>query len=183
MKGILFLLVLFNSYISRNAFNALNSAVFKSFQYLLLNLYPMKKIVFIALSWLSFYSVSAQSKEVPSLASALQQFHQAMINADPILLNQLTADSLSYGHSGGNIENKASFVDHLVSGQSDFVTMDVTDLTISVVDHVGIVRCSLFANINDKGKPSTVKLKLMYVLVKEKKEWKLLALQAVKILP
>ena len=129
----------------------------------------MKKIIFIAISWLSFYSANAQSKEVQSLATALQQFHQAMITADPILLNQLTADSLSYGHSGGNVENKASFVDHLVSGQSDFVTMDVTDLTISVVDHVGIVRCSLFANINDKGKPSTVKLKLMYVWVKEKK--------------
>ena len=143
----------------------------------------MKKIVFIALSWLSFYSVNAQSKEAQSLASALQQFHQAMINADPILLNQLTADSLSYGHSGGNVENKASFVDHLVSGQSDFVTMDVTDLTISVVDHVGIVRFSLFANINDKGKPSTVKLKVMYAWVKEKKEWKLLARQAVKIFP
>jgi ketosteroid isomerase-like protein len=84
---------------------------------------------------------------------------------------------------GGNVENKASFVDHLVSGQSDFVTMEVTDLTISIVDHVGIIRFSLFANINDKGKPSTVKLKVMYVWVKEKKEWKLLARQAVKILP
>ena len=51
----------------------------------------MKKIIFIAISWLSFYSVNAQSKEVQSLAATLQQFHHAMITADPILLNQLTA--------------------------------------------------------------------------------------------
>jgi ketosteroid isomerase-like protein len=143
----------------------------------------MKKIVFIAISCLTFYSVSAQSKEAQSLASVLQQFHQAMINADQALLNQLTSDSLSYGHSGGNIESKASFVDHLVSAQSDFVTMEVTDQIISVVNNVGMVRFSLFANINDKGKPSTVKLKVLYIWVKDKKEWKLLARQAVKILP
>lgn len=143
----------------------------------------MKKVILITLGWVSFLAAGAQSKDEKSLSTTLQQFHQAMINADQALLNQLTSDSLSYGHSGGNVENKASFVDHLVSGQSDFVTMEVTDQTISVVNNVGMVRFSLFANINDKGKPSTVKLKVLYVWIKEKKEWKLLARQAVKILP
>lgn len=143
----------------------------------------MKKVILVALSWFSFLAAGAQSKDEKSLSTTLQQFHQAMINADQAVLNQLTSDSLSYGHSGGNVENKASFVDHLVSGQSDFVTMEVTDQTISVVNNVGMVRFSLFANINDKGKPSTVKLKVLYIWVKDKKEWKLLARQAVKILP
>jgi ketosteroid isomerase-like protein len=147
------------------------------------NLCSMKKVVFFAISWLSLLAASAQSKDEKTLSNTLQQLHQAMINADQALLNQLTSDSLSYGHSGGNIENKASFVDHLVSGQSDFVTIEVTDQTMSVVNNVGMIRFSLFANINDKGKPSTVKLKVLYIWVKDKKEWKLLARQAVKILP
>jgi len=147
------------------------------------NLSSMKKLVILLFGCLILHASRAQSKQEQDLANTLLQFHKAMIDADATLLNQLTADSLSYGHSGGNIENKASFVDHLVSGQSDFVTMEVTDQTISVVNNVGIIRFSLFANINDKGKPSTVKLKVLYVWIKEKKEWKLLARQAVKILP
>lgn len=148
-----------------------------------INLSAMKKLVVFLFSCLLLHTAKAQSKQEQELAKTLQLFHQAMIDADATLLNQLTADSLSYGHSGGNIENKTSFVDHLVSGQSDFVTMEVTDQTISVVNNVGIIRFSLFANINDKGKPSTVKLKVLYVWIKEKKDWKLLARQAVKILP
>jgi len=143
----------------------------------------MKKLVILLFGCLILHASMAQSKQELELAKTLQQFHKAMIDADGTLLNQLTADSLSYGHSGGNIENKASFVDHLVSGQSDFVTMEVTDQTISVVNNVGIIRFSLFANTNDKGKASTVKLKVLYVWIKEKKDWKLLARQAVKILP
>jgi Domain of unknown function (DUF4440) len=71
----------------------------------------------------------------------------------------------------------------LVSGASDFVTIDLSEQTIKVTGSTAIVRHVLSATTNDGGKAGTVKIAVLLVWIKEKKEWKLLARQAVKILP
>ena len=104
-----------------------------------------------------------------------------MIDADRTALENLTADSLSYGHSGGKVERKSDFVENIVSGKSDFVTINLSDQTISIVNNLAIVRHTLNATTNDGGKPGTVKIHVLLVWQKYKKEWKLVARQAVKL--
>jgi ketosteroid isomerase-like protein len=112
----------------------------------------------------------------------VEQLRQAMITPDSATLDKLVAENLSYGHSGGKVEDKQSFMSTLLSGQSDFVTIDIKDLSISVSNDVAIVRHQLIAQTNDKDKgPGNVRLGVMLVWQKQKKNWVLIARQAVKL--
>ncbi|WJM85496.1 nuclear transport factor 2 family protein [Dickeya chrysanthemi] len=72
--------------------------------------------------------------DVPqSVATAAERLRIAMIDPTPAALNQLVADDLSYGHSGGRVDTKASFISDLLDGKSDFVTIVISDQTIKVV--------------------------------------------------
>ncbi len=130
-----------------------------------------------------FQFASAQSQEETAVADAVETLRKAMIDADKAGLEKITASKLSYGHSNGRIEDKATFVGNIISGQSDFVTMDLTAQTIAVTGQTAIVRHTLGAKTNDGGKPGTVSLYVMLVFGKEGRHWKLVARQAVKIPP
>lgn len=123
----------------------------------------------------------AQSRKEKAVANAVESLRKAMIDADSATLNALTQSGLSYGHSSGRVENKASFIRSLVSGASDFVTIELSEQTVQVVDRTAIVRHVLSAQTNDNGKPGNVKLAILTVWEKENFRWKLLARQAVRI--
>jgi len=122
----------------------------------------------------------AQSKQETAVATAAEALRRAMISGDRAALEAVVLPQLSYGHSGGHIDDQAEFVEKLASGKSDFVTIDITGQTINVVDDVAILRHKLHATTNDKGVPGTVDLMIMMVWKKTDKTWKLLARQAVK---
>ena len=121
----------------------------------------------------------AQEKE-NEVAAAVEQLRQAMIDADQSKLESLVSDQLSYGHSSGVIDDKKTFVDKIVTGKSDFVSIDLSEQTITVSDKTAIVRHLFKAKTNDGGKPGEVQLRIMLVWQKQKGGWKLLARQAVK---
>ena len=123
---------------------------------------------------------SAQKKEMNELLFATETFRLAMISGDKASLMQLTAETLSYGHSSGVVENKQQFVDKLVSGASDFVTIDISEQQVELYKSTAIVRHTLKATTNDNGKSGTVQLHILQVWVKEKNGWLLAARQAVK---
>jgi len=132
------------------------------------------------ISFISFSAV-AQSKDQQKVSDAVEKLRKAMVDGDRAALNNAAADSLSYGHSSGKVENKTEFVENIASGKSDFVTIDLSEQTITLSHNIAIVRHLLNATTNDGGKPATVKLKVLLVWEKEKSRWKLLARQAVKV--
>jgi ketosteroid isomerase-like protein len=125
--------------------------------------------------------IFAQSKNEKAVAVAVEQLTKAMTDADKTALENLADDQLSYGHSSGHIDDKKAFVDKIVSGKSDFVSIDLAEQTITISGKVAIVRHILNAKTNDGGKPGEVHLKVMLVWQKQGGQWKLLARQAVKI--
>ena len=140
----------------------------------------MKKLSILSLLFIVVNTAFTQSKDVAAVQAAVEQLKKAMIDADKATLEKLTSEDLSYGHSGGKIENKTEFVEALVSGKSDFATIDLTDQTVKVTGNTAIVRHALSGNTVDGGKPNTVHLYVMLVWVKQGKQWRLLARQAVK---
>ena len=141
----------------------------------------MKYLSLLALVSLISFSSIAQTKDYKAVATAVEKLKQAMISGERSALENIASDSLSYGHSGGKVETKAEFVEAIASGKSDFVTIDLSEQTISVKNGVAVVRHVLNASTNDGGKPATVKIKILLVWAKEKGQWKLLARQAVKL--
>ncbi|MDR6940973.1 nuclear transport factor 2 family protein [Mucilaginibacter pocheonensis] len=117
------------------------------------------------------------------ITNAVEQLRKAMVDGDTVTLEKLTSSELSYGHSGGKLQTKKEFVSDIATGVSDFVSIDLTDQNIRMVDNTAIVRHILSAATNDKGKgPGTVKLGVLLVWVKNNGQWQLLARQAVKVL-
>ncbi len=143
----------------------------------------MKKIICILV--VAFFCtaslVNAQSKSEVAVAAAVENLRLAMISGDSVSLRSVVSDKLSYGHSGGHIDDQKEFIEKLTSGKSDFVTIELKEQTISVSGDVAIVRHILNATTNDGGKAGEVHLRVMLVFQKEGKHWKMLGRQAVKI--
>ena len=117
-----------------------------------------------------------------AVAAAAEKLRVAMIDPTPAALTALVADDLSYGHSGGRVDTKDSFIGDLIAGKSDFVTIAITDQTIKVVGNTAIVRHTLTADTNDSGKPGKGQIKILGVWQQQQGgQWKLLARQAVRV--
>ena len=124
----------------------------------------------------------AQTKDETAVTQAVESLRKAMIDPDKSTLDKLAANELSYGHSSGVIQDKAEFMEAIISGKSDFVSIELSEQTVKVVGNTALVRHHFTAATNDGGKPGTVKLAILLVWQKQKGEWRLLARQAVKIL-
>lgn len=141
----------------------------------------IKKLIF-AMSFLMVIAVSGQKKnDKDAVTDAAEKLRSAMVSGDKSSLESLILPELTYGHSGGHIDDATEFVEKLVSKKSDFVTIDITNQNINIVGNTAIVRHHFYATTADLGKaPGDVTLDIVLVWVKVKKDWKLLARQAVK---
>jgi len=128
----------------------------------------------------SFASAKDDSKAIKQVEAQVEQLRSAMISADVQKLKAVTSSELNYGHSGGHVEGQAEFIEKLTSGNSDFVTIELKDQTIQIAKDVAIVRHTLIATTNDRGKPGEVNIGVLLIWQKQKGEWKLLARQAFK---
>ena len=63
----------------------------------------------------------------------------AMVDADPERLAVALDDALSYAHSNGRRDSKASLVDALVSGRVDYRSIESGRVTERIFDDTGIV--------------------------------------------
>jgi ketosteroid isomerase-like protein len=140
-----------------------------------------KKGIAISIVFLFFTICSfAQSKAEKLVASQIEMFHQAMVNADEAALNELVSDKLSYGHSNGAVENKKEFILKLTSGGSDYTKIDVSNQSISLSGNVAIVRQYADLMLMGGGKVTQLKLMVLMIWQKAHGKWKLLARQGVK---
>ena len=143
----------------------------------------MKKISISLLLCLFIASISlAQSKEEKEVSAAVEFLRKAMLDGDKSSLDKIAAPELTYGHSQGTLEDKAAFMDALVSGRNDFVTIDLSEQTIKLVGKdLAMVRHKLKAQTNNGGTPGTANIGILLIFQKQKGEWKLLARQAFKL--
>ncbi|MBS1529733.1 MAG: nuclear transport factor 2 family protein [Bacteroidetes bacterium] len=127
-------------------------------------------------------SLSADRNAIKEVADAVEQLRKAMISADGLKLDLLASNELSYGHSGGQIQNKQEFISSFTNGESVFVNIEISNQTIRIIHNTAIVRHTLSAETNDKGKgPGNVKISILLVWVKNDRQgWELVARQAVK---
>lgn len=126
--------------------------------------------------------VMAQAGDQAQVAQAVEALTKAMLAVDRPQLEALTSDHLSYGHSGGRIENKKQFIDALVSRESAFRRIELSEQTISVVSDEAIVR-HLFTGetVSPSGQVTPVRIGVLQVWTKEGGPWRLLARQAYRL--
>ena len=138
----------------------------------------IKKLLVVATLILSVNFAFAQKATVEEAVTRLSKL---MVNPDSLALDKLILNNLSYGHSSGKVQTKQEFMHSLLSAESDFVEINLTDQTVTIQNKTALVRHTLSAKTNDKNVPGNVKLFILLIWSKEKAEWKLLGRQAVKV--
>ena len=128
-------------------------------------------------------SSSSNLAAINEVTNAVEQLRKAMISADGTMLNQLASAQLTYGHSGGQMQNKQEFISSFTSGESVFIDIELSNQTVSIIGNTAIVRHTLSAATNDKGKgPGSVKISILLVWIKnDEHAWQLVARQAVRV--
>jgi len=138
----------------------------------------MKKLTVMLLIFTAVLGANAQSKDETSVAAGVEKLRAAMVSGNKADLESILSPDLTYGHSGGKIESKESFVEAITTKKSDFVNINIKQQTISITGDVAIVRHILIADTNDGGKPANIQLGIVLVWKKTKGEWKMIARRA-----
>lgn len=126
-------------------------------------------------------STFGQSQDEKEVANAVEKFRLALIDPTEKNLSDIADEKLSFGHSSGKIENKAEFIEALVSGKSNFNSIEFKDQSISISGSTALVRHKLHAEITDNGKTANIAIGILLVWVKQKGKWRLLGRQAYKL--
>lgn len=113
--------------------------------------------------------------------AAVDALTRAMLAADGPALDALVLDGLSYGHSGGAVQDKAAFIDALVSRRSSFPSITLTNRSASVVGEDAIARHVFDGETVTNGKTVPVHIGVLQVWHRDGGRWRLLARQAYKL--
>ena len=104
-----------------------------------------------------------------------------MLKADKAQLERLGADQLSYGHSDGRVQNKAEFIDGVMTRKATVKSINFPDLKIAVAGDAAIARHIYESESDTDGKPNNVRIGTLQVWQKQGGNWKLLARQGYKL--
>jgi ketosteroid isomerase-like protein len=96
-------------------------------------------------------------------------------------LEQLAADQMSYGHSGGRVETKAQFINGVVDRKAIVKTLAFPELTVAVVGDAAIARHIYLSDSETDGKPVNTRIGALQIWQKQDGNWKLLARQGFKL--
>lgn len=136
----------------------------------------------LALGLLSAVSVWAGPEE-DAVARQVEAFRSAQVAAQGATLTSLSAAELSYSHSDGRVEDRATFVANATAGKSTFVSLEYRNPSIRVVGNTSVVRFNWVGEQQSvaTGAKTATNLHIMMVWHKQGDEWKLLARSATKL--
>ena len=118
-----------------------------------------------------------------AVAKNLEAFRAAQVSANAEILASLCAAELSYSHSDGRVEDKATFIANATNGKSKVLSLLYESPSIRVVGPAAIVRFHWLgeAEAVADGKKSSTNLHILMNWQKQGSEWKLLSRGSTKL--
>ena len=144
----------------------------------------MKKLLaFLILGGLFFGEIQAQNIDSKMVSQAFDQLIVAMIKADAADLSLVVSEDLSYGHSSGVIQDKAGFLQEVVSkNPMTYQSIERESETVRISGNTAIMRNVLIIRgTGTTGDAINLRLATLMVWKKEKKQWKLYARQGFRL--
>jgi hypothetical protein len=124
---------------------------------------------------------TAQSADETALSAAIENLRLGTMNADKAKLEAVTAPELSYGHSAGKIENRAEFIEAVMTRKSVVKWLKFTEPKNAIHGSTAIARHFYESESELEGKATTIKIGILQVWQKQDGQWKLFARQAYKL--
>jgi hypothetical protein len=120
-------------------------------------------------------SAQAQSEDEAAVKKAVEELRTTIIKQDKARLDALTAPQLSYSHSDARLQNKAEFIDGVMTRKGTVKSLEWPEMTVQIVGANGIVRHLWVSQTELDGKVTNTKIGVMQVWQKQDAAWKLLA--------
>jgi hypothetical protein len=120
-------------------------------------------------------SAHAQSADEATVKKSVEELRMAWLNKDKAKLDSLTAAQLSYSHSSAVLQDKAKFIDGVMTGKATVKSLEWPEMTVQIVGVNGIVRHLWVSESELDGKVTNTKIGVMQVWQKQDAGWKLLA--------
>ncbi len=143
----------------------------------------MKKVF---LSFILIYltiSIQAQNKEQNDLIKIVEELHQFIfIKKDSSALERIFAKEITYGHSGGKLENRKEAIEDISHNQSTYTNISIDSIDVLFNGKTAVSRYVLKGDETNKNNKLThLHLNILMTWIKEKNKWKMFARQAVKL--
>jgi hypothetical protein len=118
-----------------------------------------------------------------TVAKNVEAFRVAQVAAEAKAFEALCAPELSYSHSDGRVEDKATFIANATNGKSKFLSLAYQDVSIRVVGPAAIVRFHWVGEAQDvaDGKKSSTNLHILMNWQKQGADWRLLTRGSTKL--
>jgi hypothetical protein len=123
-------------------------------------------------------SAVAASADEAAVAQAVEALRKAILTQEKPQLETLCATQLSYGHSDGRVQNKAEFIEGVMTRKALLKSLTLSDHTITIVGTDAIARHTWTSESETDGKLTTTKIGVLQVWQQQGGTWKLLARQA-----
>ena len=106
---------------------------------------------------------------------------EAMEQKDLAFLETVLADEVTYGHSNGLMEDRAKHLEHIISADIVYEIMDPLEMDIRTYRKSAVINGLIRVKGQYKGTDFDIKLRYTDVYQKQKRKWKLVAWQSVKV--
>ena len=117
----------------------------------------------------------AATDDEEAVKQAVEALRKAIPAQDKAKLETLTAEQLSYSHSDARVQDKAKFIDGVMTRKAVIKSIDFSDLTVAIVGNNAIVRHLWVSESELDGKVTNTKIGVLQVWQKQDSGWKLLA--------
>jgi hypothetical protein len=137
----------------------------------------------LAIGLLGVVPAFAALADEEAVAKSVEAFRLAQLAADAKAFDALCAAELSYSHSDGRVQDKATFIANATNGKSTYLSLAYQDLKIRVVGTAAIVRFHWVAESQAvaDGKKSATNLHILMNWQKQGADWKLLSRASTKL--
>ena len=117
----------------------------------------------------------AEAADEAAVKKSVDELRTAWIKQDKAKIESLTADQLSYSHSDARLEDKAKFIEGVMTRKAAVKSLEWPELTAQIVGNTSVVRHLWVSESELEGKVTNTKIGVIQVWQKQDGGWKLLA--------
>ena len=104
---------------------------------------------------------------------------KAIIDDDFAALDVILADDLTYAHSSGVLDTKASYLEALKSGKTKYLTFDRTPSVVRLYGDTAVITGTATLSLRGQAAPFSLRYTLVYV--RRDGQWRMVAWQSTRL--
>lgn len=110
-----------------------------------------------------------------------QKRFTAQVSKDYAYLEQVLDNDLTYTHSNGNTDTKASFIQALKDGKTQYNSFEVQEQKVRIYGNTALVNGLAIVKVTSNNENRTMNLRYTDVYIKRNNDWKLVAWQSLRV--